>query len=99
MMYLSHKKRVVYVKNSGFFQQDNVNIHNAIKTKTYFLEQKKSFLDLPVRSSNLNPLENLRRLIGAKVYEGCLQYSAISELKITILNTWENTFSSSSETG
>ena len=67
------------------FQQDNAAIHNASVTKKYLLEQEIRHLDHPVCS----PIENLWGFIVAKVYEGSLQYSAISELKNVILDTWE----------
>ena len=52
------------------FQQDNAAIHNASITNKYLLDQKIRLLDHPACSPNLNPIENLRGLIVAKVYEG-----------------------------
>ena len=75
MIYCLHKKSVVYVEKNGFFWQDNAAIHNA---KKYLLEQKIKLLDRPTYSPDLNPIENLRGLIFAIVYEGGRQYSAIS---------------------
>ena len=81
------------------FQQDNAAIHYASITKKYLLEQKIRFLDHPACSPDLNPIENLRGLIVAKVYEGGRQYSAISEIKKRNLRRMEkNTFGSTSET-
>ena len=37
MIYLLHKKGVVYVENNGFFQQDKAAIHNASETKKNLL--------------------------------------------------------------
>ena len=73
MIYLSHKKIVVYVEKNGSI------------IKKYLLEQKIRFLDHRACFSYLSPIENLRGLIVAKVYEGGQQYSAISELKTAIL--------------
>ena len=71
------------------FQQDNAAILNAPITKKYLLEQKIRLLDHPACSPDLNPIENFWRLIVAKVCEGVWWYSAISEPKNTILETWE----------
>ena len=80
------------------FRQDNAAIHNASITKKYLLKQKIRLLDHPTCSPDLNPIENLWGLIVAKIYEGGRQYSAISELKNVILDAWENTFVTTSET-
>ena len=50
------------------FREDNAAIHNAFITKKYLLEQKIRLLDHPACSTDLNPIENLRGLIVAKVY-------------------------------
>ena len=71
------------------FQQENAAIHNATITKNYSLEQRIRLFDHPVCSPDLNPKENFKGLIVAKVYEGGRQHLAISELKNTILDTWE----------
>ena len=52
------------------FQQDNAAIHNASITKKYLLEQKIILLGNPTSSPDFSPIENLRVLIVAKVYEG-----------------------------
>ena len=92
MIYLSHKKGIIYVEKDGFFQQDNAAIPNASITKKYLLEKK--FLDHPACSPDLNPIENLWGLIVANVYEEVRQYSAISEHKNVILDACENNFGS-----
>ena len=76
MIHLSHKKGIVYVEK------------NASITEKYLLEQKIRLLNHPACSTDLNPIENLWRLIVAKVYEGGQQYSAIFELKNAILDGW-----------
>ena len=80
MIYLLHKKGVIYVEKNGFFSKTI--------TKKYLLEQKIRFFDYPACSPDLDPIENLWGLIVEKVYEGGRQYSAISELKNAILDTW-----------
>ena len=74
------------------FEQDNTAIHNASIIKKYLLEQKIRLLDHPACSPDLNPIENWWGLIVTKVYEGDRQYSAISELKNSILDAWEKYF-------
>ena len=44
MIYLLHKKGVVYAEKNGFFLKDNAAIDNASITKKYLLEQKIRFL-------------------------------------------------------
>ena len=51
MIYLSHKKSVVYVEE-WIFQQDNVAFRNASITKKYLFE-----LDHPACSPVLNPIK------------------------------------------
>ena len=70
------------------FYQDNATIHNTSITKKYLLKQKIILLDYPACSPDLNPNENLWGLIVAKHNEDDWQYSAISELKNAILDTW-----------
>ena len=70
------------------FQQDNAAIHKASITKKYLLEQKIRLLVHPACSPDVNPIEHLWGLIVVKVYEEGQQYSAISEVKNTILDAW-----------
>ena len=86
MVYLLHKKSIVYVEKNEFFSKINASIHNASITKKYLLEQKMRLFDHPACSPDLNPIENLWGLVVLKVYEGGQQYSAISELKNTIID-------------
>ena len=96
MIYLLHKKGVIYVEKNGFFSKI---FHNASITKKYWFEQKIRLLDHIASSLDLNPKENWWGLIVAKVYEGGQQYSAISNSKNTILDAWKkNTFGLTSET-
>ena len=69
-MFTSCTRRGRLCGEEWIFQQDNAAIHNASITKKYLLEQKLRLLDHPACSPDLNPIENLWRLIVAKVYEG-----------------------------
>ena len=53
------------------------------------MNKKIKLLGHTACSPDLNPLENVWGLIVARVYEGGRQYSAISELKNSILDAWE----------
>ena len=105
--FISRTRRASSIWKRIDFQQDNTAIHNASITKKYLLEKKKKKkkkekkkrpLDHLTCSPDLNPMENLWGLIVVKVYEGGRQYSAISELKNAIIDAWENTIGSTSET-
>ena len=87
MIYLSHKKGVIYVEKNGFFSK--IMLLSITSITKYLLEQKIRLLDHPASSANLNPIENLWGFIVTKVYEGGRQYSAISELKNAILDASE----------
>ena len=50
------------------FQQDNAAIHKASITQKYLLEQNIRLLDPSVCSPDLNPIENLSRLIVTKKF-------------------------------
>lgn len=45
--------------NDCVFQQDNVAVHNAHLTKGFFQENNVAFLNHPVCSPDLNPIENV----------------------------------------
>ena len=60
-----------------------------VEKNGFFSKIMLLLLDHPSCSPNLSPKESLLGLIVAKVYEGGRQYSAISELKNAILDTWE----------
>ena len=85
----SHTEEHCLCGEEWIFQQDKAAIHNALITNKYLPDQKIRLLDHPACSPDLNPTENLWRLIVAKVYEGGQQYSAISELKNVILDAWQ----------
>ena len=66
------------MKKSVFFSKIMLQIHNESITKKYLL-------DHPMCSTDLIPIENVWRLIVAKVYEGGRQYKEIFEPQNTDL--------------
>ena len=81
MIYLLHKKGVIYVEKNEFFSNPF-----CINNKEVHVEEKIRLLDSLECSPHFSPLESLLRLIDAKVYEKGHMYSAISELKNVILD-------------
>ena len=84
MINLSHKKG----REDWIFQQDNAAIHNATIKKVLAWSKNKIFWP-PCMLSRPQSYRKVMGLIVAKVYEGGQQYSAISELKNTMLDAWE----------
>lgn len=66
-----------------WFQQDNARIHTAKIVKEWMKSAFINVLDWPVRSPDLNPVENVWKMINDKVYDGAPFYSG-DNLKKTI---------------
>ena len=68
------------------FQQDLAPAHSAKTTSTWFKDHGIRVLDWPANSPDLNPIENLWRIVKRK-----MQYARpnnAEELKTTIRATW-----------
>ena len=72
------------------FQQDNASIHNNLTIKSWFNSQKINVPWWPARNPDLNPVENIWGIIIQSIYADKKQYNSIAELKLAILEAWEN---------
>lgn len=72
------------------YQLDNAYIHTSQETKAFFEEQGVNVLDWPVRSPDLNPIENLWALLARKVYPNGRQYANVGDLAAAILAACKN---------
>ena len=75
---------------NAIFQQDNAPAHTAISTKEWFLENNIRVLPWPVRSADMNPIENVWGVLSMEVYRDGCQFDDIEELKEAITYAWEN---------
>ena len=72
-----------------YFQQDNASVHVSKDANKYFEEKNIKLLKWPVKSPDLNPIENLWGLMARKVYEnGRRQFANKKSLIQAIKDTW-----------
>ena len=53
----------------AIFMHDNTPCHTAKRVKQYLTEENTDVMDWPARSLDLNPIKNLRHIIGEQVRE------------------------------
>uniref|UniRef100_H3GUW3 Tc1-like transposase DDE domain-containing protein n=1 Tax=Phytophthora ramorum TaxID=164328 RepID=H3GUW3_PHYRM len=71
------------------YQQDNASIHRSKFTTAFFEEEDIRVLDWPVRSPDLNPIENVWAMMDQIVYHNGKQYDSVAELTAAIYAAWE----------
>ena len=71
------------------FQEDNTTIHWSKVNVTLFKSQKINVLPWSSLSPDLNPIENVKRLLARKVYNERMQFRTTEQLKTAILKSWE----------
>jgi transposase len=57
------------LENNTLFIQDNSQVHRAILVQDWFAERDINVLDWPPYSPDMNPIENLWKLLKAKIIE------------------------------
>jgi DDE superfamily endonuclease len=72
------------------FQQDNAPIHMAKITKEWFKTKKIKTLTWPANSPNLNPIENIWKLLKDQIQRREDFSKNINELKTVLKEEWEN---------
>ena len=67
------------------FQQDNAPIHKAGSTLDFLRTHGIQVLDWPACSPDLNPMENVWRLLVKLIYNNVRQYRSVQDLKTAIM--------------
>jgi hypothetical protein len=70
--------------------QDGARCHTAKLTRKFLKERKVSLLQLPPRSPDLNPIENIWGILSNKVYAGGIQYGSVDQLRNAVLCAWKS---------
>ena len=73
------------------FQQKNAFIHQSRFMKTWFKSTNIQILDWPLRSPDLNLIENLWGDLARRVYSHGKQYASSVELRFAIEDEWYKT--------
>ncbi|CDF37795.1 unnamed protein product [Chondrus crispus] len=72
------------------YQQDNASINRSFYTKKWFTDNGVAVLPWPSRSPDLNPIENLWRILARSVYGNERQYQDSVELFEASVDCWQN---------
>ena len=80
--------------NRIIFQDDNAPIHTARYTKQWINMQNIEQLTWPAQSPDLNPIENIWKILKDNIQQRNPPPRKYEELKIALLEEWENLDSS-----
>ena len=72
------------------FQQDNASCHRSKYTKSFLFDNEVDVLPWPARSPDLNIIENLWGIIVRDIYKDSKHYGSKDELKVAIMEAWNN---------
>ena len=72
------------------FQQDGASIHRSKLTTVFLADENVNLFYYPALSPDLNPIENLWRIIARAVYADGRQFDSVGQLKNAIEHEWEN---------
>ena len=76
--------------SNPIFQQDNAPIHNAKVTKKWFKERNIEIMDWPASSPDLNPIENVWKLMKDNIQKHENFPRTVNELKIALKEEWSD---------
>lgn len=88
--YRSFKEHLRSNHQTSTFKPNNTSIYTTRMTWAWLRLNFVSFLDWPACSPDLNPVKNVWGVIVRKMYKHGNQYTNVSELKLAILDTWDN---------
>ena len=69
------------------FQQDNASIHTTSQINEYFEESEIRVISWPVKSPDLNLIEEVRSALKSKLKRS---YKCQEDLEEDVTNVWEN---------
>ena len=71
------------LENDSIFMQDNAPIHTARIVKAWFQERDIDIVNWPPYSPDLNPIENLWKMLKAKIIELYPEFTTMKDNKQT----------------
>ena len=74
---------------SVVYQQDNAPIHTSRATKEWLRTNKIATIDWPANSPDLNPIENIWKLLKDNIQKHEDFPRTVNELKIALREEWE----------